>query len=111
MPRKNIKVTIEIDAPRDEASPLVTQIAGHLDSYYRELGGEGFRVGDYVDDDAQGVQVLSKIGSDEYQITIRLFPRSRTDDSVLLDLTQDYVGSSEFRAWLDGLEDENLDSK
>ena len=111
MSRKNIEVFLEIGTPQNEISSLVAKISLHLDDYHRKLGGRGFRVGDYEDDGVLGVEILEDVTSDGYQVTLRLFPRSQTYDHALLDLTQDYVSSCEFRAWLNGPEDKNPDSE
>ena len=84
--------------------PIISEMVAHLDTHYRELGGNGFRVADYVDDDIMGVAIQSKAGTDERKIALHLLPRCGADDSILLSLTQDYVHSVEFEEWLNRLQ-------
>jgi len=110
MPNKNLEVIFEIECDSKSVPLIVSKMAAHLDTHYRELGGGGLRPTDYVDDDIMGVEIQSKDGTDERKIAIHLLPRCEADDSVLLSLTQDYVHSDEFRGWLNHLYDENSDS-
>lgn len=107
MDEETIDVMLKITPPPSEDSlvTIATTAGLHLDDKYREFGGNGLRLPDYVEEDIMPIGIEKVIdGGDNralyWSIQVRMLRRDRLDDHSYLKRLREYVKSKEFETWL-----------
>ncbi len=88
---------------RQEVLRLIRKIEARFDTYHRQLGGYGVRLAEFEKGDVVGISIVRGDTETEHAVTLCFFPRSGTDDPVLLELVNSFIDTPEFAEWIDSV--------